>query len=186
MITILGVDLFLDISYCPQSFLYCFKGEIGSTANVHTISCQVILNIFQDFSKVFVMCFSLIFFMFCRCHFAQVKSLVLFQKGKWQRTLPTISRQVFLLPFTERGRASFQEDKWRNCHRHISWTGLNSPPNFCCFVQSNLINLHAFCPGYPLYSRAMRSQKHCAVFRDNLHGWYKFYTIAVHDSHNKS
>ena len=45
-ITILIVDLFLDISYCPQSFLYCFKREIGSTANVHTISCQVISKYF--------------------------------------------------------------------------------------------------------------------------------------------
>ena len=48
-ITILIVDLFLDISYCPQSFLYCFKREIGSTANVHTISCQVISKCFPRF-----------------------------------------------------------------------------------------------------------------------------------------
>ena len=49
IITILSVDLFLDISYCPQSFLYCFKGEIASTANVHTISCQVISKYFPRF-----------------------------------------------------------------------------------------------------------------------------------------
>ena len=101
--------------------------------------------------------------MFCRCHFAQVKSLVLFQKGKWQRTLPTISRQVFLLPFTERGRASFQEDKWRNCHRHISWTGLNSPPNFCCFVSTihqPFIQFTCFLPFLILYRTVLSSKQY--------------------------
>ena len=146
IITILREDLFLDISYCPQSFLYCFKGEIGSTANVHTISCQVILNIFQDFSKVFVLCFSLIFFMFCRCH--QVFGIVS-KREMAAHSSHNFPSSIFTSIY-RKGRASFQEDKWRNCHRHISWTGLKLSPSrfllFCFINTPTSINLHTFCP----------------------------------------